>query len=239
MRFLVGTESGDENRSVAWVLGYPGCFTYGVDPETALAGVPNALREYNSWIAWHNNGTSWVDLRDVEVCPSETWQAYAIDENYDLYENGYMVNAWFRHDWKPLNGEDVEHGLKLLAWSENDLEGITGKLDRQVLDYRFSNERWTIDGILRHISGAEWWYLDRLGLAMPRDKLPEGAWERLYAVRSLLVEKLSMLVDSKQVVGVDGEFWSPRKLLRRAVWHQRDHTEHIRKLLKRFKNEES
>ena len=29
---------------------------------------------------------------------------------------------------------------------------------------------------------------------------------------------------------VEGEFWSPRKLLRRAVWHERDHTVHIRKL---------
>jgi hypothetical protein len=32
-------------------------------------------------------------------------------------------------------------------------------------------------------------------------------------------------------MGTDGEFWSPRKLLRRAVWHERDHTGHIRKLL--------
>jgi hypothetical protein len=29
---------------------------------------------------------------------------------------------------------------------------------------------------------------------------------------------------------VDFEFWSPRKLLRRAVWHERDHTTHIRRL---------
>jgi ferritin len=34
----------------------------------------------------------------------------------------------------------------------------------------------------------------------------------------------------KLVVGVNGEFWSPRKVLRRALWHERDHTEHIRKL---------
>jgi len=34
-----------------------------------------------------------------------------------------------------------------------------------------------------------------------------------------------------QVVGLDGEFWSPRKLLRRTVWHERDHVDHIRKLI--------
>jgi hypothetical protein len=39
------------------------------------------------------------------------------------------------------------------------------------------------------------------------------------------------LQDSKQVVGADGEFWSPRKVLRRTLWHERDHTEHLRKLL--------
>ncbi len=231
MRFLVGLENGDENRAIAWVLGYPGCFAYGPEPDSALGGVPTALREYNSWIAWHNNGTSWVDLRDVEIHLDESWQVYAIDENYDLYEHGYIVNAWFRHDWKPLSAEDVEHGLKLLAWSENDLEDIACKLDRQILDYRFPNERWTIDGILRHISGAEWWYLDRLGLAMPRESLPESTLERLYAVRAQLVEKLSKLVGVEKVVGMHGELWSPRKLLRRSVWHQRDHTEHIRKLL--------
>jgi len=30
---------------------------------------------------------------------------------------------------------------------------------------------------------------------------------------------------------MEGEIWSPRKALRRAVWHERDHTEHIRKIL--------
>ena len=34
-----------------------------------------------------------------------------------------------------------------------------------------------------------------------------------------------------KVVGLEGELWSPRKMLRRAAWHERDHTEHIRKLL--------
>jgi hypothetical protein len=35
----------------------------------------------------------------------------------------------------------------------------------------------------------------------------------------------------KQVVGTDGEIWSPRKVLRRALWHERDHVEHIKKLI--------
>ncbi len=34
-----------------------------------------------------------------------------------------------------------------------------------------------------------------------------------------------------QVAGLDGELWSPRKVLRRTLWHERDHTGHIRKLI--------
>jgi hypothetical protein len=42
---------------------------------------------------------------------------------------------------------------------------------------------------------------------------------------------LPTLEGMKQVFGVDGEFWSPRKVLRRALWHEKDHVEHICKLI--------
>ena len=54
---------------------------------------------------------------------------------------------------------------------------------------------------------------------------------RLRKVRRHLIATLRTLDGAKKVVAVDGEFWSPRKLLRKALWHERDHTEHIRKLL--------
>lgn len=107
--------------------------------------------------------------------------------------------------------------------------GVDG-LDARVMDIKHSGERWSISGILRHVGGAEWWYLDRLGLSIPREDLPEEPFERLEKVRAYLVKVLPRIAGSKQVVGVDGEFWSPRKLLRRAVWHERDHTAHIQKL---------
>ena len=54
---------------------------------------------------------------------------------------------------------------------------------------------------------------------------------RLQKVRALLNATLPKLEGVVKAVGVDGEFWSPRKVLRRALWHERDHTEHIKKLL--------
>jgi len=234
--YTIGLENGTEGRSQAWVLGHPGCFAYGTDGSEALAAIPQAIQDYREWITAHTSD-SW--LTETETEPSEqsqyrleeTWECYSINSNYELAQVGYEVNAWFRHDWIPLSGEDIQHGVLLLRWGREDLLKLVSNLPVEILERTYSKERWSIAGILKHIGGAEWWYLDRLGLAFPRKDVPEDHFERLKKVRERLVEILPGLVASRQVVGISGEFWSPRKLLRRAVWHEYDHIAHIRKLL--------
>ncbi|MBE0411215.1 MAG: DinB family protein [Anaerolineales bacterium] len=231
MVYKIGLENGDENRSIAWVLGHPGCFAYGPNGDSALKNTSAAIHDYITWIKDHNQGECWIPENEIQISVDDVWEVYAIDENYDRVEKGYSVNAWFHHDWKALTSEDLDQGFKLLSWSRADLLEIIQDLDQNTLDKTFPDERWSIAGIINHIGGAEWWYLDRLGLAFPREDLPEDPFQRLPVVRNRLLQVLSNLVGSYQVVGVEGEFWSPRKLLRRAVWHERDHAAHIQKLL--------
>jgi hypothetical protein len=227
--YRVGLENGIEGRSLAWVLGHPGCFAYGADGEAALANVPVAIRDYGDWIEEHG-AERWIPEGGVEFELVETWEVYTIDEAYELVEQGYEIDAWFRHDWKPLTAEEVERGLKLLSWSRADLlEAVEGLSDAQ-LDARLPGQRWSIRGVLGHVGGAEWWYLDRLGGAFPRALVPQEPFERLRVVRAHLGDVLPELVGSRRVVGTDGEFWSPRKVLRRAAWHERDHAAHIGEL---------
>jgi hypothetical protein len=225
----IGLENNTEGRSQAWILGYPGCFAYGQDGSQALQSIPQAIMDYRHWIDIHCV-ESWLP-RDNDFILDETWECYAIDDNYQVVEDGYEVNAWFRNDWKPLREEDIHYGLLLLSWGREELMKTSEDLSPEVLERSYPNERWNIAGILNHIGGAEWWYLDRLGLAFPAAEVPDQPFERLNQVRQRLLEVLPGLIDSKQVVGIDGEFWSPRKLLRRAVWHEYDHVAHIRKLL--------
>jgi hypothetical protein len=230
MFIKIGLENKVEGRSLVWVLDHPGCFAYGHDGHEALHNLPVALQDYVDWIILHGK-QPWLQALNQDFEAEEVWEVYAIDENYDLYDDGYEINAWFLHDWKPLTGPEVERGLMLLSWSRADLLETVRNLSQPVLEARRPNERWSISGILNHVGGAEWWYLDRLGLAFPREQVPPDSGERLEVIRALLVETLPRLVGSKKVVGTDGEFWSPRKLLRRAIWHERDHTFHIRSLL--------
>lgn len=230
MKFRLGMENNMEGRSMAWVLGHPGCYAYGQDDAQAMSAASQAIRDYVAWIENHL-AQSWLMLEHMELILDEIWQVYDINEDYELVEMGYSVNAWFRHDWLPLTGEDVEIGLKLLTCSRKDLLAVVKGLSPRQLEKDYAGERWSIAGILGHVGGAEWWYLDRLGMAFPRKEVPEEPFKRLELVRNRLREILPDLIGSTRVVGVDGEFWSPRKLLRRAVWHERDHTQHIQKIL--------
>ena len=91
-------------------------------------------------------------------------------------------------------------------------------LDQGIMEATYPGERWSITGLLQHIGGAEWWYLDRLGLAFDREVVSAEPFERLDRIRELLIKTLPELEASTQVAGIDGQFWSPRKVLRRALW---------------------
>jgi uncharacterized damage-inducible protein DinB len=231
MRIQVGLEQNNEGRELAWALDFPGCFAYGADQPEALVALVRAAVEYQDWVNSHA-GKEMVNLGDFDVRLVETWEVYTINDDYDLVEGGYAVNAWFKADWKPLAVDEIEHGLKLLQWSRVDLFRVAARLSDDVLDQQRPDERWSIRGILRHVANAEYWYLDRLGLAGgARDQLPQDHIERLLAVRARLEAALPGLAGKVQVIGKEGELWSPRKLLRRVLWHEIDHRNHILKLL--------
>lgn len=103
--------------------------------------------------------------------------------------------------------------------SRADLLTTVEGLGKERMNLKQPGERWSNAGILKHVASADWWYLDHLGMAFPRDQLPSDPGERLDKVRAHMVPILPSLAGSKLVVGIDGEFWSPPKLLRHAVWH--------------------
>jgi hypothetical protein len=154
-------------------------------------------------------------------------------ERVEEGSDAYMAESFFVRDWKPLVPYEVERALKLLAWSRDDLMNILKGLSAEELDQTYPGERWNINGIMKHLGGAEWWYQERIGYPFPENKenIPTDPFERLTVVRDHFNSLLPKLVGVNKVLGLGGEIWSPRKALRRALWHERDHTEHIRKLI--------
>lgn len=231
MRISIGLELNNEGRALAWALDFPGCFAYGQDGPEATIALAQELVIYENWVARHA-GPDWLQLGDFDLRIVDTWEVYTINDQYDLEDGGYAVNAWFRQDWKPISQEEAARGLDLLGWSRADLLTTVADLSDEQLDRPYPGQRWSIRGILRHVANAEWWYLDRLGLVEGgREALPKEAHQRLTWVRERLEAALPTLVGAELVLGKEGEFWSPRKLLRRTLWHEIDHRQHILQLL--------
>jgi uncharacterized damage-inducible protein DinB len=231
MRIRVGLENGFEGkRSIAWALDFPGSFSYGNDGSEALMNLPNALVNFAGWVNRHA-GEERVVLHDFDVRLEEVWETYSVPRGWNPDKGDVEINAWFRDDWRPLARDEAMHGLELLRWSRGDLLQIVAELEAAKLDEQRDGERWSIRGILAHVATAEWWYLDRFGLIGARNEMSKDPYERLAAVRQKLEQALPELVGVEKVFGKDGEFWSPRKFLRRALWHEMDHIGHIAHLL--------
>jgi hypothetical protein len=234
MLLTIGLDNGMTGRSVAWALDYPGCFAYGKDAAEAILSMPQAFLKYQNWIERHTPESWLPEAPAIDVRLVQTWQTYFINEHFEITPGeGREINAWFYHDWNPLSEEETRRGMQMLTWSRADLMEAVANLSPAQLDTSYPDERWTIRGILAHAATTEWWFLDRLGLAadLPRSSLPKDPHTRLQIVRARLEQVFPSFSGSKQVVGVDGEFWSPRKLLRRALWHELDHIGHIYQLI--------
>jgi hypothetical protein len=222
MRYRVAVEDIEPNHYVSWVLDLPGCFSSAQNQQDAVADTPSRIADYFGWVAKHEPSVPRVS-GPFEMTVVEVFKAYASDEDPD-----YLVNAFFEDDRRPLSYWDVEVGLRLLRWSRQDLlEVVRSLLPGRLHGPTRDGVHRRITGILEHVSRAENWYFGQFGLAVERSTLPEDTLGKLETVRSNTRSQLIKLMGQDRLRENGGETWSPRKVLRRTLWHERDHTQHI------------
>lgn len=234
MQIRIGLENNtEEGRFLALALDFPGAFAYGEDEAEALIRLPKALLEYDKWLRDHTDD-SWCQLTDMDFRTEERFTTFNIDENYRLVPagQGYQVNAWFLDDWRPLTGEEIEHARQIFHWQRDELLAGLSTLSEAVLEEQRPGQRWNINGIVKHVANAELWYLSRLDLTdLNRANLAPDPVERLHQLSEQIDNIFHTFEEAVKVRGADGEFWSCRKIVRRTLWHQRDHIEHIKQLV--------
>jgi uncharacterized damage-inducible protein DinB len=151
-----------------------------------------------------------------------------------IYEQDYEVNAFFSSDRPPLTEGEVKELEVILHAARQDLETELEEISDEAATTELPGERWSIMGVLDHVASAEQWYLDRMGLALSTSELPADPRARLIKVRDHTLANLPALAARRGVVTLSGETWSARKVMRRTLWHERDHTQHIRKIMQRL-----
>ena len=219
MAYVACAEEMD-GRWIAHVPDLPGCFTSDANLDLALKAVPAGIEAYLVWTRGHGLRVSGLS---GPMTVSEVIRAWN-------YEPDQEVNAFFAADRPPVTSDELPEYEHLLGATRRDLIAAVDGLRVEQLEREFPGERWPMSGILRHVANAEWWYLDRMGLSFPRSQMAEDPFERLDQVRDSLLASLKPLAQRQGVLAMGGETWSARKVLRRALWHERDHVKHLQRL---------
>lgn len=189
----------DEGKEGAWVLSIPGWYARGNTEAGALAGVPEAWRVETG--------------RDASgpVRVVERWRGVPSAADPD-----FIVNATFADDRRPLDAGEIASGIPRLVETHRLLLDFVA--DRDVSE--------ETSGIVRHVATAEQWYLRNIEL-VPDGDPPDDPLNRFTWVRAFSLRMLPSLAGREIVTDCAGEGWTPRKVLRRMIWHERDHTRQI------------
>ena len=221
-----GIEEMESNSWVLTVFDLLGCYSSGRTEEEATAGAERRVRRYFEWLG----------RKDGNPAPFEESIQVTIAERFRCTprpgDPSRFLHAFFEDDARPLRAWDMDIALRLLDWSRQDLLQLAGSLLPDSL-VRLENEsNWnTLDGLLGHIWETENAILGAMGEAVDLATMPSDGVGRLQSVRARLKTVLPQWAESEVMREMMGEKWTPRKVLRRALWHERDHFWQLEKLI--------
>ena len=178
----------------------------GASPDAAVQAFPEVLSEWLRFLDRVGEPVPPTD-EELEVAVDE-W--LATDADVALGES----DACFAADLRPLSEAEIQQGLRILG----DLRGTLLARIRRMRDAELEPAR----RILEELARAEWWTLTRLG-ASPLAGPPDRTLARLDTAMALAVQQLTTLPPEQRGnrLVLDGEEWTPRKVLRRLLWLER------------------
>ncbi len=226
----VWVESNAAGHAIAFALDVPGACGKGSSLEAALDDLRGDLAWTDRWLALH--GAEPAGTRRLNV-------AQTVEATGDPLHGD--TEGFFDRDAVGFTDADLRRTRRFLAWSRTDLLSRLAPLGDAGLDMRTAPGTRTIREIVDHVAIAEWWYTTR-NLENPsraRDWREYGRdpFERLRRVRRMLEDEYLARLQaipagerSRQYVH-NGEVWTARKALRRAVWHELYHLKQIEQIL--------
>jgi predicted RNase H-like HicB family nuclease/uncharacterized damage-inducible protein DinB len=214
-KYLVYIESvGDPitiKGPVAHVPALPGASARGVTIQQAKENVRAAVEEYLSL------------LRDVgEQVPKASEDIHLEFEEVDT--------TTFLTDYDALRPNEMETLFRWMAVSRQELMDLAKSLPEDAFEWKADDDTPGIRDILCHMAESDLWYTDRLR------QWPEAPLFRLAATRGVALERLRALSDADRarVTVHEGEEWTPRKVVRRMLEHEREHIAQLRQLIEAY-----
>jgi uncharacterized damage-inducible protein DinB/predicted RNase H-like HicB family nuclease len=216
-------------RTHAHVPALPGCNWLADTPDLAWSRAVESISQHLVWLAKYAHP---APPEDEPVIPRLAQQRKS------TARDGHLV-GFFESERQPVLPAEIPGFLELMSSARAELLSSVRDLPAEVSNRRPAPGSWSVQETLRHVAGAERWYLTRIldPATIPVFKPSRSVWQRLETVRALAVDRLSGLTAAERsavVAARSGELWSARKVFRRFLEHEREHTAHIREILDRL-----
>ena len=226
-RFQVCLEVGPDGSCMAHVPELPGCAAFGSDREEALAAVKQAIADYLDWLRNHDEQAD-LQSETVEVEMAEEVPISSLSPGTTNHQ------ALFQADLLPLSAHDLQTVMRRMEYARQDLLSLIDGLDPTTLGWSPTNDGWSVADILVHVAWVEAELLSWL------DSQP-SSHTLLSAVRGWAYQRLARLSPEERARTTehDGEAWTVRKVLRRFLEHEREHTAQIRRTLEQHRRQHS
>lgn len=237
MKFSLLLEIGRNGRCTAWCAEFPGAHVSHPSESAAVGAMPEEISSFLSFLRHFGE-----DVRKGEIeCKIVERQVFGISLN------PCDTQAFFSGDRVPLTLAEQKKFLRWLAHSRTMLLDLLNGLPPEAWTWKKEGRPgrqmgkmgggWNMETYLRHIASAEKWYLSNFWSGLPRLKRADDIMERIALVRNQLIDCFAGTTaeERKKINDADGELWTLRKVLRRAIYHERCHSTGIARLL--LKNE--
>ena len=213
-RVSVGLEQGADGNLWAHPLVPSGAAGAGATAEEAVAAFE---REWIEWLRFLAAAREPVPAADAEL-------EIAVDEwiETDADVSAGESTALFAAELRPLAEDELLRGVRLLGDLRGRLLERIRAVPRREVEAALDAPTapgWTARQVLEELARAQWHTLSRLG-ATPMAGAPEATLGRLDTAMALIVQHLGHLEPERRGARyeLDGEEWTPRKVLRRLLW---------------------
>jgi uncharacterized damage-inducible protein DinB len=228
-----------EGGYMAHVLGgLLGCNRTARNRERVISKIREEIPIYEQWLKDHKERIKSVHPDQITLVVKE--------EVYDQ-DPGIAggTNALFTPEFQMTAQKEIDKCIQRMSWNREDLLSLVKQLSKSVIKKCPPKEPRSIANTLSHIADAELWYISRLNRHMRKEArlLSNDPFKRLAKAREITCQALlSLTPEERKNVYIPTmwcssrqkllkERWTAKKVLRRLLEHERQHTHYIKRLL--------
>jgi len=234
MKFSLLLEIGRNGRCTAWCAEFPGAHVSRPRESEAVEAMPEEIASFLYFLRHFGE----------EGCVTGSFECSVVERQvFNVALHPCDTQAFFSRDRAPLTLAEQKKFLRWLGHSHTMLLDLMNGLTPGAWGWKKEGKEgralgkmgggWTIEAYLKHIASAEKWYLSNFWSGLLKLKRADDITERIALVRNQLKECFAgtTVEERKRIVDADGELWTLRKVLRRALYHERCHSKGIARLL--------